>query len=605
MKHQALARVFSVVLAILCLLMLLNGVTGFGKMEKAQQERASFENKLAQRIENYRTLDDQLAHSISYDEAYEQFKALSEQHEKDAAQHRTDTALYTAEKGGNTMGANLLWEALPQVEGAKQEFETAKQQFESVQNAYDKVKSDAEAIAAQARNDAAESGMDASQLQQLAQNFSALLNAEPSLPEDFQMPEDPGEPPEEPAEPQLTAPTAPKFERPIAPEEPAADADEESRAAYEQASKAWEDYDAQQAEYDAAMAAYQREKADFESYPERKKAYDEALAQQRSYEEQHAAWEEQVSEAAARIPLESYMEKLQVLGDDLQELAEKAGPLLSTFSELSAQMGQADMPGVDMSALQTLAKYANADLSSMTEEQILAASQEIAGALSSLSGAFSSVSGGAESIDAAMAGAAAKLDAAEQALKKAEAEVKGQLANIWYNLDQLEERADKLAEEKKKLDLEALDLDKQLLETDQLRSLRNRHISARQLLVNIPEIKKDFAESGDLIQSAERFLENYRSETQRLYRGRRLLNLLAVIGGIAGILGIPSAYERLRGRFWLLAPVLVCLACAAGADVINMRLGLGQMYTALFTALFAAIQLLIILPKKKTFPTGE
>ena len=349
----------------------------------------------------------------------------------------------------------------------------------------------------------------------------------------------------------------------------------------------------------------QKEKEAFESYPERKKAYDEALAQQQSYEEQHAAWEEQVSEAAALIPLESYMEKLQVLGDDLQELAEKAGPLLSTFSELSAQMGQADMPGADMSALQTLAKYANADLSSMTEEQILAASQEIAGALSSLSGAFSSVSGGAESIDAAMTGAAAKLDAAEQALKKAEAEVKGQLANIWYNLDQLEERADKLAEEKKKLDLEALDLDKQLLETDQLRSLRNRHISARQLLVNIPEIKKDFAESGDLIQSAERFLENYRSETQRLYRGRRLLNLLAVIGGIAGILGIPSAYERLRGRFWLLAPVLVCFACAAGADVINMRLGLGQMYTALFTALFAAIQLLIILPRKKTFPTGE
>ena len=99
MKHQALARVFAVVLAIMCLLMLLNGATGFGKAAKAHEERTAFEEKYAQRIENYVTLHEQVENSISYDEAYELLKEKLEQHDKDAAQHRTDTALYTAEKG--------------------------------------------------------------------------------------------------------------------------------------------------------------------------------------------------------------------------------------------------------------------------------------------------------------------------------------------------------------------------------------------------------------------------------------------------------------------------------------------------------------------------
>ena len=190
MKHQALARVFAVVLAIMCLLMLLNGATGFGKAAKAHEERTAFEEKYAQQIENYVTLHEQVENSISYDEAYELLKEKLEQHDKDAAQHRTDTALYTAEKGGNTMGANLIWEAMPEIAAAKQELAKAKKQFEDVQTAYNGVKGDLQDIAAQAQSDADESGMDAAQMQQLAQEFAALLNTEPRLPEGFFIPED-------------------------------------------------------------------------------------------------------------------------------------------------------------------------------------------------------------------------------------------------------------------------------------------------------------------------------------------------------------------------------------------------------------------------------
>ena len=70
-----------------------------------------------------------------------------------------------------------------------------------------------------------------------------------------------------------------------------------------------------------------------------------------------------------------------------------------------------------------------------------------------------------------------------------------------------------------------------------------------------------------------------------------------------GLVGLPAAFEKTRKRFWLLAPVLLCLGCAVGADGVNMSLGLGQMYTALVTAIFALIQLLVVLPKQKTIPT--
>ena len=77
------------------------------------------------------------------------------------------------------------------------------------------------------------------------------------------------------------------------------------------------------------------------------------------------------------------------------------------------------------------------------------------------------------------------------------------------------------------------------------------------------------------------------------------MNLLAVTGGAMGVLGIPAAYELLRRRFLLIAPVLLCLACAAGAEALNLKLGLGQHYVALSTAIFAFLQLLIVLPKAK------
>ena len=609
MKHPVLARVFAVVLAILCLLMLLNGISGFGKTEKAQQERAAFEAKYAQRIETYVTLDQQVKTSISYDEAYEQYKALLEQHDKDAAQHRTDTALYTAEKGGNTMGANMLWEALPEVEGAKLELAAAKQQLETMEALYAEQAGEIAGIQAEAGSGASACALASQNLGTALGKLQALM-ANPAQ-QPLEDPGDPGEKPEDPGEWTEEPVEKPDMEDPgpftEIKQDPPNEDDYETKDEYDQACVEYrqyeEEYEQRKQAHQRAVEEYQEAMAPYLAYEQRLSAWEaqkaacenweKASAEKAYYDENHEriqaeyeAWEGQLSMAQQSSGFAA-MQAGGVLaqqGENLMSLGARAAAV--------AQAMGVDMPsGMDLGG----------DMSGMSPGgDMMENIQLLQSALGQMQGAFGAISGGLSSIGGELAKAKAQVTAGEQALKEGEAMLKGQLENIWYNLGQLEEKADELREEKEKLDLEALSLDKQLMETEDLKALKNKHISTRQLLLGVPEVKRMVSENGDLVQSAESYLENYRAETQTLYTGRRFLNLLAVIGGIAGFLGIPAAYEKVRGRFWLLSPVLICLACAVGADAVNMRLGLGQMYTALFTAIFAALQLLIILPKEKT-----
>ena len=611
MKHPVLARVFAVVLAILCLLMLLNGISGFGKTEKAQQERAAFEAKYAQRIETYVTLDQQVKTSISYDEAYEQYKALLEQHDKDAAQHRTDTALYTAEKGGNTMGANMLWEALPEVEGAKLELAAAKQQLETMEALYAEQAGEIAGIQAEAGSGASACALASQNLGTALGKLQALM-ANPAQ-QPLEDPGDPGEKPEDPGEWTEEPVEKPDMEDPgpftEIKQDPPNEDDYETKEEYDQACVEYRQYEE---EYEQRAQAHQRAVEE----------YQEAMAPYLAYEQWHSAWEAQKAacenwekssaekayydENHERIQAEyeAWEGQLNIAQQSCGFAAMQAGGVLAQQGENLMSLGAraaavAQAMGVDMPSGMDL----DGDMSGLSPGgDMMENIQLLQNALGQMQGAFGAISGGLSSIGGELAKAKAQVTAGEQALKEGEAMLKGQLENIWYNLGQLEEKADELREEKEKLDLEALSLDKQLMETEDLKALKNKHISTRQLLLGVPEVKRMVSENGDLVQSAESYLENYRAETQTLYTGRRFLNLLAVIGGIAGFLGIPAAYEKIRGRFWLLSPVLICLACAVGADAVNMRLGLGQMYTALFTAIFAALQLLIILPKEKTIP---
>ena len=58
-------------------------------------------------------------------------------------------------------------------------------------------------------------------------------------------------------------------------------------------------------------------------------------------------------------------------------------------------------------------------------------------------------------------------------------------------------------------------------------------------------------------------------------------------------------FEKNKSRFWLIAPVILCLGCAAAAELLCRMQGRGDSYSALGAAIFALIQLALVIPKKK------
>ena len=629
MKHQALARVFAVVLAILCLLLLVTGVRGFGKADEELNERRAWEEKYAGRIQTYVELEAELAGSISYEEAQRELEKRLEQHEADASQHRTDTALHTAEKGGNQMGADLIWEAMPELQSAKGDLEEAKRQLAEKESVFAQGKL---AVSAQVQNGVAACNAEKASLAGLAASLNGYLaeNPPPVVPTEPQKPTAPEEPqmPTLPIDPNAFTWVEPQREAYVTAEEPVRPEDdsEEAQAAYDAAMSQYQsDLKDQEDAFEAAKEAYYAEKARFEenlsalqekyaadmeayqakmdayearmeTYPAEKAAYDEEL---RQYNADYAEYQQTYPAAAA-----AYQAWQMAYAG---EVMRQAGPHIAAITSLGEDLAAA---GESVAAL---AVGLGADAGSMagagtggaaggmpsgaqTPEQLAAA---LSGAVDGMIAGYGQISAGLGAMEAGLAEARNKVFEGELALKKAEAELQDQLANIWYNLGELEKEAEQLAEEKETLDQEAGVLSKKLLENEELKDLTNRRNSARQLLLNVAEVKSESAESGDLPGAAGSYLERYRAETQALDEGRRRVNVLAILGAAAGLLGIPGAFELTKKRVLLLAPVLLCLGFAAGADWLHVSLGLGQMYTALFTAIFAAIQFLIVLPKKK------
>ena len=599
MKHQALARVFAVVLAILCLLLLVTGVRGFGKADGELNERRAWEEKYAERIQTYVELEAELAGSISYEEAQKELERRLEQHEADTSQHRTDTALHTAEKGGNQMGADLIWEAMPELASAKGDLEEARRQLAQKESVFAQGKN---TVSAQVQNGLAACNAEKASLAGLAASLNGYRNSNPmpQLPPEPVMPMAPIEV-ENPGIFELDEPVRSAYvtvEEPVGPGE---EASEEELAAYQTEREEYQKllteqeaaYTAAKEEYDARKAAYDFQKESFDSYPDRKAQYDEDMAQ---FDQDKAAYD-----AAVFQQQMWYAGYVGLMAEDLgavQSLAGDLGAAGGSLAELASQMG-ADTGGAGGFGGGGMgAGMPSADqLAAMPPEAIAAA---LSGAVDGIAGGFSQISAGLGAMEGGLAEARNKVFEGELALKKAEAELQGQLETIWYNLGELEKEAEQLAEEKETLDQEASVLSKKILENEELKDLTNRRNSARQLLLNVAEVKSESSESGDLPAAAEGYLERCRAETQTLDEGRRRVNVLAILAAAAGLLGIPGAFELTKKRVLLLAPVLLCLGFAAGADWLHVSLGLGQMYTALFTAIFAAIQFLIVLPKKKT-----
>lgn len=551
MKHPALARVFSIVLAIMSLIMLLNGAVGFGKADVALKESLEQYQRIEEKTDTYEALSLQLKNSVSYEEALAELEALQEQHDDDAAQHRTDLATHTATMGGYELGAKMIMEGKEQLDAAKAELAEGKallaekeQQFNQLSAAFNTVEPLLVAAINAMSGSEEEFNAAIALIDALIAQIDAILANRPQLPE---LPE---------------APTLP-----IAPPE---DADEETKAAYEQ-----------------AMAVYQQLLDAFE------KAMEEYESAQAEYETALTAWEQEYQAVQSSV--------LTGAGEVDSRIQAGSALMNAALSQLPADVLDG-LGGSDISM---------PDFSNMSLEEIRAALVQLRAYLvaegnvkTALEKALASLRSQLAEGQQALAQARVQVLLGEKALKKAEQELQHQLELIWYNMGQLEDESAELEADKLRLDQESEDLDRRLVSVDEKKEMERKHRSARIVLMQEEAIASAVNAGGDLIESARAYVQNGRDAAQRHHSFLYAINILALIGGVMGLLSIPGSFEKTKRRLLLILPTVLCLACALAADGLNMYLGLGQMYTALAAALAAVLHLATVLPKNKTPVAG-
>ncbi len=608
MKHPALARVFSVVFAILGLLLLISGVRGFGKADAEYEDRTAYAEKYEDRIENYERLHAKLENSADYDETMAALKTFLNEHEKSAAKHKTDTAIYSATRGGLKMGETMIVSARAEMDEIGRQLKDAKSRQAFLEGllteliASNKSKMPwLDALANTAAGYAVDCWMADAKLTLTIEMLKALMEAEPS-PYDIP-PYEPPAPPEMPVLPMMPGLDAGSFDA-------MQSAYQNAMAQYQSAADAW-----QQAgeSYVQDMQRYYDDvaQAQMERYNQRwdqtlNDASDIVYSAQYLYE--HALWEKECVEVKKEVDLRAPCDEIRRLGAALASLVRQAN---SQMASLAAETGGI-YPGMEeLSELaDTTADYLDAisrsDLSHLSNEEFLRVIERAQEILNMLGDAFQVIAANLNNPAGLIAELMEKLHITEMLvpylegmLKKADHQMQEALEELWYQMGQLEKDQLKLEAEKLGLDKEAVLLSRDTLNADELKELKNNYTSARQLLLSVPEVKKTADETGELVAAAQSFLYSYETKTLKLYRGRFVVNVLSVIGGVMALVEILAAYELIKKRFLLIAPPLICLLCAVGAEVIDVHLGLRQLYVAIVTAIFALVQLMIVLPKKK------
>lgn len=581
MKHPVLARVFAIALAVMSIILLFSGVKSIGDTKEENEERLRYEAKYSKRIENYVQLNERVENSISYEDAWAELEKIMEQHNADASQHRTDLAMYSAEKGGNTMGADMIWEAMPEIEAGKQELAAQKKKLEKGEAALNAVlqvySENAAGISKCAAKADAAAGSEAfSTASASVQSVYAKIGEFPEMPA----------PPEEVAQPEE------EVSEPDHVEDPGEEPNPEE--ASEEEIEAWR---LKKEAYDAYLVEYQRyldNRAAWDSYNNYiNVTIPDYQAKMEAYPAKYGAWLAEVGAALGEAS--GYV---QAVGGTVQSITQEAAAYFALFgTEIDtggAAGGGGEAPDfTEMTPEQAKAYFTQA--AGMLDGSLKAMKSGLAGIASGLR----AIGPGLEAQSAALAEGRKALEAGEEQLKKAEHEARAALENIWYNLGELEKEREELEENKEKLDEEYQVLSKQILEADELKELENDHVSAKLLLTSVKEVNDMFEETGELVPSAEKYLEGYKADTLKIYQGRLIVCALAIAGAVMGLAAVPASYELIRRRFWLIAPVLACIFCSAAAETVYYLVKQEMWYVGLFVAVIALLHLLIVLPKEK------
>ena len=557
MKHPALTRVFSVILVILSLTMLVAGVgNAFSAVSDREKGLGEYE-RLNARVEEYRQVSLALSGRESYQTANDALGEEQSLHEEQASQHRVDLAVYTATRAGILKGTAALQEAEAAFAQGKAMYEAGLKEFEKQEAAFWEgyrqfQEGKRQLEEGQKTLELAQSAL-AGMRGQLAQgrSLAAILDSE----------------------------------------------DPEARRELSLAA-----YDSLLSSLDSATSLYATLKDQGGISAEQMQQLAVLLDQQTDLD---------LSELLANVTWEGISE------ESLQELEDRVNASTGmSVGEISEQIRQqrdsiAQLDGEEPISEEQFAalQAAYAQNRAWIEAVDNAMESKISEYEAQLSEAQLQLAAAREQVDAVepmMEQGKAAIEQARAALDQAGGQMQmGEwgLADGRRQLEEqsaaLEEQAESLRQEKRELDADAAKLTEKSAQVEEQRERERRETSLRLMLLEREGIASRVDGGMELLPAAEEYAEALLRQTETQTSGRLRVSVLMIAGAVAACFGIPAAFEKTRIRFWLIAPVVVCLGCAVAAELLCRQLGRGDSYSALSAASFAAIQLLLVLPKKK------
>ena len=557
MRFPALARIFSLVLAILCLTMLLAGLGSIGAAMKERSKGLAEHDRLTEKIEDYRQVSQTLQGSAGYEAANQTLAEEQQKHDEEASQHRMDLAVYTATRGGLKTGEDAMAEAESTFLEGKAQYEAGLKELEDQESAfwsgYFQFQEGKQQLAAGRQQlELTESTLGGVRSQlQASRNMASLLDSD----------------------------------------------DENARQALTVAA-----YDSVLASLDGAVSVYEQVKAQGGISPEQMQMLATLLAEQTGVDASqflgNVTWQgisadamqdmENQVQASTGMSVADIRSVIQQRRDEAAAM--DAGSPISEeqFEAMKAiysqNKGLADMVFTAMDS--KLGQY-EAELASKRAELDAAQAQ-----IDAMEPVF-------ELGKTALEQAHETLDLAGEQIQEGEKSLAEGRAQLEKEQAELKKKEEALRKEKIELDQQAAELTEKSTEVTSLKELERRETSLRVSLLDRQEIQERTKQGMELLPAADLAAEELLRQVEGNYVGRVWIGALLIGGALAGFIGIPAAFEKTKRRFWLIAPVLLCLGLALAAEILCRALGRGDSYSALAAAAFALIQLILIIPKKK------
>jgi putative ABC transport system permease protein len=583
LKHPALTRVFAIVLAVLCLVMLLAGLLGLRSADRDRLRAMDDAARLRDRALQYAAALSALEGGVPYQQANETYERHQSEHDRLVSKHRSEMAIYTATQSGIRSGAYAMDQADAAFAAGKRQYEAGlaefnkqaaafeaqaaqfyngKQQLENFASLYYTaagILNNAQGLAASARGiaDLMESDDPDARLQVTLAAYDSLLNAADLAA----------------ALPQTVKDMIPTLDAIAA-------MDAGSLDSLTQLGELG----------DLGGTGVQMPAVDMGQVQQIKAAYDQVWPQVKNM----------ILEMDGLIPA-------------IDSAAQGATGM--TLAEIRAQ-AQAERDAVAAGGAEGLSEEqfetARA-IYNASRGQIwgaLGAADALLGQLQGISGQIGGVIGAAQAqlaqAETLLAQGRAAIEQARAALEEAgrqiadgEKQLYDARAMIWWQMGQQREKAARLQYEKERLDVEAVQLRDTAAAVEARKDLEQSERSLRLMLLKREEVEERSEAGMELSEAAVLTAGELEDEALRIWKGRSLAYLLLIAGGVLGFVGLPAAFERTKSRFLLLAPVLLCLLCAAAAEAVCLYLGRGSSYSAIGAGIFALIQLLVSAPKKK------